>query len=81
MARLPINISAEWDPEANVWVATTEDINGLAIEADTLERLAARLPLVLQDLIEGNHPELLVGRKDIPFEIHASRMGHIALSA
>ena len=35
---------AEWDPEVPVWVATSEDIDGLAIEADTLERLVVRLP-------------------------------------
>lgn len=81
MARLPINVLAEWDQEASVWVATSEDIDGLAIEADTLERLVAQLPDVLQDLLEGNHPELLAGRDDIPFEVHASRVGHFALTA
>lgn len=81
MAKLPININAEWDPEASVWVATSEDIDGLAIEAETLERLVERLPGVLEDLVEGNHPELLAGRKEITFEVHASRVGHFALSA
>ena len=77
MIRLPINIVAEWDPEAAVWVATSDDVQGLAIEAPTLDRLVERLPGVLEDLIEGNHPEL-AGVKDISFEVHASRIGHLA---
>jgi hypothetical protein len=81
MAQLPIHINAEWDPEASVWVATTEDIDGLAIEAETIERLIERLPGVIEDLVEGNHPELLDGRHEIPFEVHASRMGLVALTA
>jgi predicted RNase H-like HicB family nuclease len=81
MARLPIRVAAEWDPEASVWVATTEDINGLVLEAETLERLMERLPDILQELIELNHPELLAGRKEMPFEVHASRAGKVILTA
>lgn len=77
MSQPPINILAEWDPEASVWVATSDDIFGLAIEAETLDRLVERLPGVLQDLVEGNHPEL-AGLEDIPFEVHALRTGYIA---
>jgi hypothetical protein len=80
MANLPINILAEWDPEASVWVATSDDINGLAIESPTLERLAERLPGVLEDLIAFNHPEL-AGLDDIPFKVHASLTGHLARTA
>jgi hypothetical protein len=80
MANVPINILAEWDPEASVWVATSDDVSGFAIEAPTLERLAERLPGVLEDLIEFNHPEF-AGVKDIPFKVHASLTGHLARSA
>ncbi len=80
MEHAPISILAEWDPEASVWVATSNDIRGLAIEAPTLERLAERLPGVLEDLIEGNHPEL-AGIGDLRFELHASMIGTLALSA
>ena len=80
MSKLPIDILAEWDPEASVWVATSDDIFGLAIEAPTLERLVERLPDVLEDLVEGNHPEL-AHLDDIPFEVHASVMGRVARPA
>ncbi len=36
-------IRAEWDEEARVWVATSDDVPGLATEADTLEGLSLKL--------------------------------------
>ena len=38
MAR-PIVVHADWDPDANVWVATTRDLKGLVTEAETIELL------------------------------------------
>jgi predicted RNase H-like HicB family nuclease len=51
MAR-PIVIHADWDPEAAVWVATTNDLRGLVTEADTMEALRAKLPGMILDLLE-----------------------------
>jgi predicted RNase H-like HicB family nuclease len=51
MAR-PIVVHADWDPEAGVWVATTQDLRGLVTEADTIERLRAKLPGMILDLLE-----------------------------
>ena len=51
MAR-PVVIHADWDPEASVWVATTQDIRGLVTEADTIEALRAKLPGMILDLLE-----------------------------
>jgi hypothetical protein len=51
MAR-PVVIHADWDPEASVWVATTQDIRGLVTEADSIEALRAKLPLMIIDLLE-----------------------------
>ncbi|MBS4099511.1 MAG: DUF1902 domain-containing protein [Sulfuricella sp.] len=36
-------VHAEWDGEAGVWVATSDDVPGLATEADTTEALVAKL--------------------------------------
>ena len=38
-----LTITAMWDPEANVWVAESEDI-GIATEAPSLDALVAKLP-------------------------------------
>jgi hypothetical protein len=46
-----IRISAEYDREASVWVAESDDIP-LITEADTVEALRAKLPGMIFDLIE-----------------------------
>jgi predicted RNase H-like HicB family nuclease len=47
-----IVIHADWDPEAGVWVATTQDMRGLITEADSIEALRAKLPGMILDLLE-----------------------------
>jgi predicted RNase H-like HicB family nuclease len=59
MAR-PVVIHADWDPEAGVWVATTQDIRGLVTEAESIEALRAKLPGMIIDLLEEN------GVSDLP---------------
>ena len=51
MAR-PIVIHTDWDAEAGVWVATTQDVRGLVTEADSIEALRAKLPGMILDLLE-----------------------------
>ena len=36
-------VRAEWDGEAKVWVATSDDVPGLATEAETMEELSKKL--------------------------------------
>jgi hypothetical protein len=62
MAR-PLVVTADWDPEASVWVATTRDLAGLVTEADTLEGLRAKLPGMALDLLEE------YGITDLPVSI------------
>ncbi|PDS38948.1 hypothetical protein CO665_06360 [Rhizobium anhuiense] len=45
---------ADWDEEAGVWVASSTDIEGLAIEADTFEALKPKVVAVVTDLFELN---------------------------
>lgn len=55
MAR-PIEVSADWDSEARVWVATSEDVPGLVTEAATPEELEVLIPELLEanaHLLEG----------------------------
>ena len=51
MAR-PLVVTADWDAEARVWVATTRDLRGLVTEAETIEALRAKLPGMVLDLLE-----------------------------
>ncbi len=48
-------VSAFWDEEATVWVATSEDVPGLATEADTIEALSQKLRDLVPDLLLSNH--------------------------
>ncbi len=50
----PYYVHAEWDPDANVWVATSEAVPGLAIEASTSEALIEKLKVVIPELLELN---------------------------
>lgn len=70
-----IRIKAEWDDEASVWVATSDDIP-LVTEAPTLEALEARLPGLIQDLIDGSGPEV-----EIPVEVAAYRASRLVVRA
>jgi len=52
-----VTVDAFWDDEAGVWCASSEDIHGLAIDDKTTAELAARLPLIIAELLELNHPD------------------------
>ena len=50
----PAVITASWDDEARVWVATSEDIPGLFAQADTFEELVNLLPDLAADLLSAD---------------------------
>lgn len=47
-------VHASWDPEAQVWVATSDDVQGLVTEASTLEALDHKLKSLVPELLELN---------------------------
>lgn len=47
-------VHAEWDEEGRVWVATSDDVPGLATEADTTEALVEKLKTLIPELLEAN---------------------------
>ena len=47
-----INIQARWDGDASVWIATSVDVPGLVIEADTWPAMIEEVKLALPDLME-----------------------------
>ncbi len=49
-----IEIRAEWDDEARVWYATSDDVPGLVTEAPTIEALVERLRAIIPELMELN---------------------------
>jgi predicted RNase H-like HicB family nuclease len=50
----PYFVRAEWDSDAGVWVATSEDVPGLVTEAATVEDLDAKLKSMVPELLEAN---------------------------
>jgi len=59
-------VRAEWDDDACVWVATSDDVPGLATEAKTVEGLMAKLEIMLPELLDANDG---FGEKEVPFEL------------
>ena len=55
-------VLAHWDAEAEVWVATSHDIKGLAVMAPTEEELVKKLQAVVPSL-------LMAGVEVIPFDM------------
>jgi hypothetical protein len=47
-----IIILARWDGESSVWLATSEDVPGLVVEADTWPAMISEVQLVLPELLE-----------------------------
>ena len=63
-------IRAEWDAEADVWVATSDDVPGLATEAETLEALSVKLESMVPELLDANG---YASGPEVPFELLARK--------
>lgn len=48
-------IDARWDTEAQVWLATSADVPGLVVEADSWPAMIEEVRLALPDLLELSH--------------------------
>ena len=66
----PLFVHAEWDEEARVWVATSEDVSGLATESNTIEELVEKLRVMIPELLEANGESV---EAEVPFEILTRR--------
>src|SRR5258708_21815313 len=64
-----LTVHATWDDEARVWVATSDDVPGLATEADDMDALVSKLKTMIPELLEANG---VVHAPDVPFEV----LGH-----
>lgn len=67
----PYFVRAEWDSDACVWVASSDDVPGLITEADTIEALDAKLQTIVPELLGLNG--CLPSGDSIQFEIFARR--------
>jgi hypothetical protein len=51
MKQMKFKVQAFWDAEAEVWVATSDDVPGLVTEASTIEVLTQKLREMIPELI------------------------------
>jgi predicted RNase H-like HicB family nuclease len=73
-----IEVKAEWDAEAKVWVATSDDLPGLVTEAETVEALQRKLAIMVPELLEANGT-LDAEVREIPLNLIAHREAMISL--
>ncbi|OGA18894.1 MAG: hypothetical protein A3I63_09610 [Betaproteobacteria bacterium RIFCSPLOWO2_02_FULL_66_14] len=66
----PFFIRAEWDEEESVWVATSDDVPGLATESATLEALVQKLKIMVPELLDANG---VLMNGDVAFELLTRR--------
>ncbi|MBU6528118.1 DUF1902 domain-containing protein [Methylocystis sp. MJC1] len=50
----PVQIDAEWDDEARVWIATSDDAPGLVVEAETWQAMIDDVRVILPGLLGLN---------------------------
>ena len=48
------SVRLDWDAEAAVWIATSEDIPGLVLESGSIDALIERVRYAVPELIELN---------------------------
>ena len=73
---LSLTVYARWDDKAKVWVATSEDVPGLATEAATADELIKKLEVMIPELIEEN--DVFGFFDEVPFSMvvsHLARRG------
>lgn len=76
MKHLSVVVRADWDDETRSWVATSPDVDGLAVEAETLEALEPKVVAAISDLLEFNGFRYEL--PEIPVHIVAQRCARVA---
>lgn len=81
MSDRPYQVEAHWDPEAEVWVATSSEVPGLATEAQTLETLTEKLKVMIPELLVANGLVSLNAARWLAFELTSHRQERVLLAS
>lgn len=54
MSAIQYTVIVEWDDEASVYVATSDDVPGLVAEAPTLDEVREKVMALIPELLEDN---------------------------
>jgi len=76
MKHASIVVHADWDEDAGVWAASSNGIEGLAVEADTFLALQPKVVAAKSDLFELNGFTSVL--PEIPIRIMAEQLVLIA---
>jgi predicted RNase H-like HicB family nuclease len=79
MRRLAIYVRATWDDDAEVWVATSEDIPGLVTEAANEQELMDKLQMIIPDLVAASDEQFDDIQSEIPLVLMAQKESRIRL--
>lgn len=55
------------DGEAGVYIATSKQIEGLVIEADSLDGIKTEIQMALDDLLDVNYPQINAAEMEMFF--------------
>ena len=69
-----VTIQARWDDEAKVWLATSDDVPGLVVEAATWPAMIEEVRLVLPELLE------IAGQSGEPLSLTFKAEEHLDLA-
>lgn len=69
-------VKGEWDDEASMWIATSDDVPGLVTEALTLEALLEKLGVMVPEMLELNGVLPPQAAQRAPFKLVAERLEH-----
>lgn len=72
-----ILVRSQWDSEAKVWVATSDDVVGLATEAATPDELVAKLQVMIPELLEANGET--GGGREVPLFVMSEQVATVRL--
>jgi predicted RNase H-like HicB family nuclease len=53
-------VTLTWDNEAYVWMATSPDVPGLALESGSLDALMERVKMAIPDLLELKDADITI---------------------
>jgi hypothetical protein len=81
MEQVTYQIDAFWDADSAVWVATSDDVPGLATEAVTIEMLSQKLRSIVPELLLLNQIVAVDYAGAIAFQLTSHRQELIKVAS
>ncbi len=69
------DVSLLWDPEARVWIATSDSIPGLVLESDSMDALIERVRIASPEIMAANGIE----EHDFTLHFHSDHLEQVCL--